>query len=51
MLWCGGLEACGIVAPQPGIKPHTPCTGGQSLNHWTARKVPDCISDKTFFPQ
>ena len=25
MLWYFGLEACGILAPQPGIKP-APCT-------------------------
>ena len=33
-----GHKACGILAPPPGIKPHTPCTGRKSLNHWTTRK-------------
>lgn len=32
-----GFEACGVLAPQPGIEP-TPCPEGK-LSHWT-RKVP-----------
>ena len=31
--------ACGILVPQPGIKPTLPALEAQSLNHWTARKV------------
>ena len=38
-----GHEACGILAPWPGIKPtcqtHMSCIGKQ-INHWTARDVP-----------
>ena len=29
----------GILAPWPGIEPY-PCSGGQSLNHWTTREDP-----------
>ena len=32
--------ACGILVPQPGIKPAPPAVEAQSLNHWTAREVP-----------
>ena len=32
--------ACGILVPQPEIKPVPPALGAQSLNHWTAREVP-----------
>ena len=31
--------ACGILVPQPGIKPMAPALEVQSLNPWTARKV------------
>ena len=31
--------ACGILVPQPGIKPTPPALEAQSLNHWTAREV------------
>ena len=40
-----GYEACGILAPRPGVEPCAPCIGRQSLNHWTAREVPSLISD------
>ena len=33
-------EACGILVPQSEIKPTSPATEAQSLNHWTAREVP-----------
>ena len=32
--------ACGILVPQPGIKPMPPAVEAWSLNHWTAREVP-----------
>ena len=32
--------ACGILVPQPGIRPVPPALEAQSLSHWTARKVP-----------
>ena len=32
--------ACGILFPQPGIKPVPPAVEGQSLNHWTTRDFP-----------
>ena len=42
-LFLGGLShmACGILVPQPGIKPQgcSPCTGRRSLNHWTTKEV------------
>ena len=36
--------ACGILVPQPGIKPKSPCIARQILNHWTTRKVPTLSS-------
>ena len=32
--------ACGILVPQPGIKPVPPAVEARSLNHWTTREVP-----------
>ena len=32
--------ACGILVPQPGIKPVPPAVEAWSLNHWTTREVP-----------
>ena len=32
--------ACGILAPQPGIKPAPLAVEAWSLNHWTTREVP-----------
>ena len=31
--------ACGILVPQPGIKPWAPALEVQSLNRWIAREV------------
>ena len=31
--------ACGILVPQPGIKPAPPALEVGSLNHWTTREV------------
>ena len=36
--------ACGILVPQPGIKPTPPAVEARSLNHWTAREVPGISS-------
>ena len=33
-----GCTACGILVPQPGIKPTPPSVEAQSLNHWTSGK-------------
>ena len=33
--------ACRIVIPLPGIKHVPPAAEAQSLNHWTAREVPE----------
>ena len=33
--------AYGIFVPQPGIEPTSLVLEAQSLNHWTAREVPD----------
>ena len=39
--------ACGILVPQPGIKPVPPAVEVQSLNNWTAREVPKRTLKKT----
>ena len=31
--------ACGILVPQPGIKPVPPALEAQSVNHWTTKGV------------
>ena len=36
-----GCKACGILVPRPGIAPAPPAVEAWSLNHWTAREVPD----------
>ena len=38
-----GIFSCGMwdLVPWPGIEPGPPALGGQSLNHWTTREVPD----------
>ena len=33
-------EACGVLAPQPGIEPAPLSLRGRSLSHWTTREVP-----------
>ena len=38
---------CGILVPQPGIKPGLSASGAQSLNQWTTRKVPVPYSEIT----
>ena len=38
LLWFFGHEACGILAPQPGIEPLSPALEGKVLT-WTARKI------------
>ena len=44
MFWFFGREACGILAPRPGIKPAPPALEAWSLNRWTTREVPEpCI--------
>ena len=44
MFWFFGHKACGVLPPRPGIEPTPPRTGRQSLNHWTAREVPNNCS-------
>ena len=39
-------SACGILFPQPGMKPTSLATEAQSLNHWTAREVPSFLTSK-----
>ena len=36
-----GLAACGILVPQPGIKPMPPALAVWSLNNQPAREVPE----------
>ena len=38
--WIFGHEACGILAPRPGIEPAPPALEVHCLNHWTTREVP-----------
>ena len=40
-LFVFAFGACGILVPRPGIKAVPPAVKAQSLNHWTAREVPD----------
>ena len=35
--------ACGILVPRPGIEPVPPAVEAWSLNHWTAREVPEFL--------
>ena len=39
MFWFFGHEACGILAPSPGIEPTLSYTGRWGLNHCIARKI------------
>ena len=41
MFWFFGHEACGILAPQPGIEPAAPALEGEVF--WTAREVPSFV--------
>ena len=34
------VAACGILVPQPGIRPTPPVMEAWNLNNWTAREVP-----------
>ena len=38
MFWLFAYEACGISLTRDWT--HTPCSGRQTLNHWTTREVP-----------
>ena len=42
-----GHEACGILAPWPGIEPTPPALEVWNLNHWVAREVPSVTFDST----
>ena len=37
------LTACGILVPQPGIKPEPPALEAQSSNHGATREVPELM--------
>ena len=37
---------CGILVPQPGIKPSHPALEEWCLNHWAARKVQKVYSSR-----
>ena len=37
------LTAYGILVPKPGTEPMSPALEMQSLNHWTAKEVPETI--------
>ena len=38
--WLHQVE-CGILVPQPGIKPVPPAVEVQSSKHWTTKEVPE----------
>ena len=38
--------ACGILAPQLGVKAAPPALDAQNPNHWTSRGVPRCWNFK-----
>ena len=38
ILFFFGYTACGILVPQPGIKPVPLAVEAPSLNHWTSRE-------------
>ena len=40
-----GYEACGILAPTPGIKPTPPALEGE-VNQWTTKEVPIVFDNK-----
>ena len=42
-VWFFGYAACGILVPQPGIKPRSSAVRAQSPNHWTTREFPHNI--------
>ena len=44
MFWYFGREACGILAPRPGIEPAPSALEGEVLTRWTAREVPVAVS-------
>ena len=44
LFWLFDYKACGILAPQPGIKPLPPALEARSLNHWTTREVPGNVN-------
>ena len=41
--------ACGILFPQPGIKPMLCTLGVYNLNHWTAREIPGFFKNQTLW--
>ena len=40
MFWFYGREACGILAPWPGIEPSPPALEGEVLTAWLPGKSP-----------
>ena len=42
MLWFFRREACGIIAPRPGIERNPAALEGEVVNHWTSREL-HCI--------
>ena len=43
-----GSQACGMLAPQPGMETHIPYIGRRSFNHWAAREVPASLKISAF---
>ena len=46
MFWFFGREACGILAPRPGIKPTPPALEGEVLTTGPPEESPShCLND------
>ena len=46
-----GCGACGILVPQPGIKPGPSAVKAQSPNHWTTREFPKIVNCNPLSPR
>ena len=49
MSWCFGHEACGILAPQPGLKPSTPALESKVVISGPPEKSLDSYFGSTHF--
>ena len=49
-VWASCCAACGILVPQPGIKPSPLALQDRFLNHWTTKEVPNLLLYRIFFP-
>ena len=49
-IYLSNHRACGMLAPQLGIKPMFPALEAQSLNHWTVEVPSSTSNQSTFHP-